>query len=167
MVVLLDGHGGGHQGGHSAEGASVLNLVDEVGLGDVPSEVVDVESGALEHGRADGFSDVVDISLDGSHDDGGFGLSGLSASGEFRSEVVHSLLHSVSGTQDVGQEQFSPLEKDTDLGHGVSEAVDDGGSGHAGVVGLIDSFGDVGYFTGHERVVQFFLFVLESHFFTS
>ena len=109
----------------------------------------------------------MDISLDGSHDDGGLGLSGLSTGGEFRSEVVHCLLHSVGGTQDVGQEQFSPLEKDTDLGHGVSEAVDDRGSGHSGSVGLVDSFGDVRYFTGHERVVQFFLFVLESHCFTS
>ena len=109
----------------------------------------------------------MDISLYGSHDDRGFGLSGLSTGGEFRSEVVHCLLHSVSGAQDVGQEQFSPLEKDTDLGHGVSEAVDDRGGSHAGGVGLVDSFGDVGYFTGHECVVQFFLFVLESHLFTS
>ena len=106
---LLDGldelplglEGGGHECGSAEDlGLVLVSGVDEVLSGNVASEVDDVVSGSAEHSAADVLSNLVDVSLDGSHDDGS--LEGSLSLAHQGLEDFQSGLHGLGSGDDLG-----------------------------------------------------------------
>src|SRR5262249_2827180 len=77
------------------------------------AEVVDREAGSLEHDVHEVLADVVDVALDGAHDEGAdLRRAGL---GQQRAEDVERALHGTGGDQHLGDEEVAALETGADL----------------------------------------------------
>ena len=92
---------------------------------DIGSEVDDLVSGTAEHGAADVLSDLVDVSLDGSHDDGSLHSSGTG--GHEGLEDLEGGLHGLGSCDDLGEVDLGFVEPVSDDLHSLSESVSDDG----------------------------------------
>ena len=80
---------------------------------DLDAEVDDLEAGALEHDVDEVLADVVDVALDGAHEELADGLdAGL---GEQRPQHLHRAGHRPAGDQHLGDEEVAALEARADL----------------------------------------------------
>ena len=78
------------------------DLLDELLGRDVDAEVDDGEAGALEHDVAEVLADVVDVALDGAHEEGPTRLASVSASSGRRMSSAPCIARaamSISGTK--------------------------------------------------------------------
>ena len=80
---------------------------------DVDAHVDHFEAGAFEHDDAEVFADVVDIALDGQHEDLADGFDAGVA--ENWLEDGHGALHRLGGDHHFGHEVFADLEETTNF----------------------------------------------------
>ena len=121
------------------------------------AEVDDLVVVALEDDADDVLADVVDVALDGGHDDAARGprRAGLLLGLDERHEMGDRLLHDPGALDDLGQEHLAGAEQVADDVHAVHQRplddLDRAGGGQAGLLGVLD---DEGVDALDERVGQ-------------
>ena len=111
----------------------------------------------------DVLSDLVDVSLDGSHDDAS--LEGSGTGGHEGLEDFEGHLHGLGGGDDLREEDLGLVEPVADDFHSLSESVsDDLADGDVGVDGLLGGLLDELDVPGLDRLLQICKDLLFAHF---
>ncbi len=104
-------------------GVVLLDRGDELLRRDLHAEVDDLEAGALEHDVDEVLADVVDVALDGAHQELADRLhAGL---GEQRPQHLHGAGHRAPGDEHLGHEEVAALEPRADLLQRGDEGVEE------------------------------------------